>query len=365
MWIPVLRKELLPYYIDALDYITNDDFFRYMLDALARFKGGEDEMRLLLEKYKDGPMSDQRRRTIITLREQFGLGDPEAEKDQYFAALKTKFFEQGQALNELCDFIRQNDKYVPHMVEQVAALKMEGPITKGILSCVNRPWYKGAFFESMRPFVIRAIQANDPKILRTACELTRRYAFSGAELKGVVRGLLRAASLTQHEIQTVEDGRVCWKRYHHIHAVCLDAAYEVANSQAGMDILVSELAEDPEYAPTGLTIASCMAGQAFETVQQSATWWAQSRERFQPMRVVGTSENFIGVEASGVCRAAGPLGAETPPAEPREPGAKYAVASIEVGTDQDASRPSKPQCYPAQPSERTGRRRSNQFDLTK
>jgi hypothetical protein len=365
MWIPIVRKELLPYYIDALDRITHDGSFNNLLGALAHFKGGEDEVRAFLERYNDRPMSDKRRRTIMTLREQFGLGDAEAEKDQYFASLKTKFFEQRQGRKELCDFIRQNDKYVPQMVEQVAKLDVEGPIAEDVLSCVNKPWYKGAFFESMRPFVIRALQANDPGILSTACELTRRYVFTEAELKGVVRGLLRAASVTQHQIRTVEDGKICWMTHHHLHALCLDAAHEIANSQVAMDILVSELEQDPETAPTGLMIASCMAGQAFETVRQSTTWWAQNRDRFKPLRIVGISENFIGVEASGACRLAGPLGAETPPAKPRDPGAKYAAASLQVVTEQDASRPSKPQCYPGQPPERTRRYRPNRFDLTK
>lgn len=345
IWVPVRHNKLLPYYIDALDQLENDTRFNRLLQAIANHKGAENEIRAVLEKYRKRPMSDKRRSTMVRLLEKFGIGDVQAEKDNYFAALKTKFFEQGQGLTELCNFIRENDEYVPQIVEQVTELEIEGRIVRNFLGCVDRPWYRGAFFDAMRPFAIRALSANDPRILRKACMLTGRYEFSESRLRDLVAGLVRAAHLTQNEIRTVEDGKECWMHYYEIHGICLDAAHEIANSQVGMDILVAELRRHPEYASTGLTITSCISGKQLESVGQTSAWWNAGRESFRPVRIQGISKNFVGTSKSGHCRPVGSQRSAEPPARPSKPVAGYAAAFIGITVDGASSRPSKPVCY--------------------
>lgn len=365
IWVPVKHKKLLPYYIDALDQLDNDARFNSLLHAIASHKGAEDEIRAVLEKYRKRPLTDKRRSTIVRLLEKFGIGDVQAEKDKYFATLRTKFFEQGQGLTELCNFIRENDEYVPRIVEQVGELKIEGRIVRDFLGCIGRPWYRGTFFDAMRPFAIRALSANDPRTLRKACTLTTRYVFSGSQLRDVVAGLLRAAYLTQNEIRTVEDGKECWMHYHEIHGICLDAAHEIANSPEGMDILVAQLQRYPESVSTGLTIASCISGKQFETAEQSLAWWNERRNGFSPIKIQGTNENFVGMAESGYCRPVGSQTSAEPRARPSKPIAGSAVAFIGVEVEGASSRPAKPVCYPTQPSSRTGSQRPNEFDLTK
>ena len=345
IWVPVKHKNLLPFYIDALDQLDNDAQFSSLLQAIADHTGADNEIRAVLEKYKNRPMSDRSRDIIVRLLEKFGIGDAQAEKDKYFAALKTNFFEKGQGLTELCNFIRRNDEYVPQIVEQVTELEIEGRIVRKFLGCVDRPWYRGVFYEAMQPFAIRTLSTNDPRILRQACMLTGRYKFSESQLRDVVAGLLRAAHLTQNEIQTVEDGEVCWRHYHEIHGICLDAVHEIANSQVGMDILVAELRRHPEYASTGLTITSCISGKQLESIKQTSAWWNLGRENFQPVRIQGISKNFVGTTASGYCGPVGSQRSAEPQAQPSEPVARYASAFIGITVDGDSSRPSKPVCY--------------------
>ena len=365
IWVPVKHKKLLPYYIDALDQLENDTRFNSLLLAIANHKAAENKIRAVLEKYRKRPMSDQRRSTIVRLLEKFGIGDVQAEKDKHFAALKTKFFEQGQGLTELCNFIRENDKYVSQIVKQVTELEIEGRIVRNFLGCVDRPRYSGVFFEAMQPFAIRALTTNDPRILRMACMLTGRYEFSESQLTDVVKGLLRATHLTQNEIRTVEDGKECWMHYHKIHGICRDAAHEIANSQVGMDILVAELRRHPEYASTGLQITSCISGEQLESVGQISAWWNAGRKSFRPVRIQNVNKNFFGTSVSGYCRPFVSQRSTEPPARPREPVAGSAIAFIGVEAEGTSSRLSKPVCYPTQPSSRTGSQKPNDFDITK
>lgn len=283
--IPVVHGSLLPYYISALmnmDTRWNDYEFIGLLNVIAAYQDGGEQIKPLVKRLLAEPMSSERRSAVVQVANKFGMSNSVQLMDEQFDSLLTGYFinhgrANGNDYLRMCEFAFHNVRYISTLNDYYIAHEISNADTDRdfLYGCV-RAYSMWQGYSALLPTVLKVLNQNkDIENLAAMCSIFNHYVNPDYRQPRFVFPIINARYKTDR-----------FKNDRKFLSSCVPASYWITNSAENIDELLNGIDAYPDLIPMAIDVLHELTGMKFDSIPEWRNWWKSNRKLYRPSKKV-------------------------------------------------------------------------------
>jgi len=281
--VPVLKDDLLPFYLDTLKTTEREDLFTRLLDDIGRYEGDKTSFKEVLVELKkrSNMLTTMQRNTLLTWMNYYNIQDTSDIKFQQFEALMSADLNNYQDLQNLCNFIKKEEDYRQQLMEWIRQASFPKQLKHKVLARCIVDHIRSYSNTPLRDMVGEQIKSDDPRQIELACVNLRNFPVY-PESKSNLGALILSRTTLAKGLTSYKNGKECTTIPVMAINVCKQVLLELLSSSTNIGLVIKELLPESEYQQEAMNALQQVTQQRFTTVQQWQQWWQSVSKTYTP-----------------------------------------------------------------------------------